>query len=218
MKAFYFDGDNGENIREEEIPAELRRRGQEARARRSSTPSPTSTTSSPRSSSPSRSRHRRRAPAAIRRATIALKMTPVIMRLRLQEQGRAAPARRRCTTTCPNPTEVTNEALDQDKNEEKVVLESDPKKPFVGLAFKLEDGRYGQLTYMRIYQGTVTKGDFIFNSSPNEKKVKVPRLVRMHSDEMNDIERGDAPATSSRSSASSAPRATRSPTARSTTR
>ncbi len=63
----------------------------------------------------------------------------------------------------PNPSEVTNNALDQNKNEEKVILESDPDKPFVGLAFKLEDGRYGQLTYMRIYQGTVTKGDFIVN-------------------------------------------------------
>ena len=58
------------------------------------------------------------------------------------------------TDYLPNPTEVENIALDQNKNEEKVMLESDPKKPFVGLAFKLDEGRYGQLTYMRIYQGT----------------------------------------------------------------
>ena len=61
-------------------------------------------------------------------------------------------------------------ALDQDKNEAKVVLESDPTKPFVGLAFKLEDGRYGQLTYMRIYQGTLAKGDFIVNNSRNQQE------------------------------------------------
>src|SRR5262249_31006552 len=88
----------------------------------------------------------------------------------------------------PNPKEVQNVALDQNKNEEKVILEADAKKPFVGLAFKLEDGRYGQLTYMRIYQGSLSKGDFIVNNSANGKRVKVPRLVRMHSNEMNDIE------------------------------
>src|SRR6201999_226287 len=91
----------------------------------------------------------------------------------------------------PNPKQVTNEAHDRQKNEEKVVPESSPDKPFVGLAFKLEDGRYGQLTYMRIYQGKVAKGDFIYNMA-NQKKVKVPRLVRMHADEMNDIDKADA--------------------------
>ena len=95
----------------------------------------------------------------------------------------------RVTMFLPNPTEVTNIALDQDKGEEKVILESDPKKPFVGLAFKLEDGRYGQLTYMRIYQGSVAKGDFIVNCSAGQKKVKVPRLVRMHAADMEDIEK-----------------------------
>ena len=92
----------------------------------------------------------------------------------------------------PNPTQVTNIALDQDKSEEKIILEADAKKPFVGLAFKLEDGRYGQLTYMRIYQGTVAKGDFIVNCSAGQKKVKVPRLVRMHADEMKDIDKAIA--------------------------
>ncbi len=92
----------------------------------------------------------------------------------------------------PNPTKSKTSLSTRPKGEEKVVLKSDPKKPFVGLAFKLEDGRYGQLTYMRIYQGTVNKGDFIYNISNQEKKVKVPRLVRMHSNEMNDIEEASA--------------------------
>ena len=68
-----------------------------------------------------------------------------------------------------------------------MVLSPDSAKPFVGLAFKLEDTRFGQLTYMRVYQGTVKKGEFIYNIRTG-KKVKIPRIVYMHADEMEDIE------------------------------
>ena len=87
----------------------------------------------------------------------------------------------------PNPAESDNVALDLLDNEAEVKLSSDPKDPLVALAFKLEDGRYGQLTYMRIYQGKLAKGDTIVNTRTG-RKVKVGRLVRMHSDEMEDID------------------------------
>ena len=57
----------------------------------------------------------------------------------------------------------------------------------MALAFKLDDGRYGQLTYMRVYQGKMGKGDFIINTT-NKERIKIPRMVRMHSDKMEDIE------------------------------
>jgi elongation factor G len=128
--------------------------------------------------------------AAIRRATLALKMTPVFCGSAYKNKG-VQLLLDGVNSFLPNPAEVQNKALDQKNAEAEVALESDASKPFVGLAFKLEDGRYGQLTYMRMYQGKIAKGDFIYNQT-NQKKVKVPRIVRMHSNEMHDIEEARA--------------------------
>jgi translation elongation factor EF-G len=83
----------------------------------------------------------------------------------------------------PDPSEKTNKALDRTRDEAPVSLVPYSKEPFVGLAFKLEEGRYGQLTYIRVYQGKVKKGGNIANVRTG-KKLKVSRLVRMHSNEM----------------------------------
>ncbi|NOK08194.1 elongation factor G [Corallococcus exercitus] len=185
MKAFYFDGENGENIREEAIPADML---DEAKLRRDEMIEGIANVDDelgeaflmdPASITEAQLR------AAVRRATIALKMTPVMCGSAYKNKGVQLLLNAVCSYL-PNPKEATNEALDQKNNEAKVILESDPAKPFVGLAFKLEDGRYGQLTYMRIYQGKVSKGDFIINQV-NQKKVKVPRIVRMHASEMHDV-------------------------------
>lgn len=124
--------------------------------------------------------------AAIRKGTLSMKMTPVFCGSAYKNKG-VQVMLDGVTQFLPAPFDVVNEALDLDNNEEKIVLDSNPTKPLVMLAFKLEDGKYGQLTYMRVYQGTVRKGDFIHNMS-NGKKIKVSRLVRMHSNEMHDIE------------------------------
>nr|WP_255671665.1 elongation factor G [Corallococcus sp. AS-1-6] len=190
MKAFYFDGENGENIREEAIPADML---DEAKLRRDEMIEGIANVDDelgeaflmdPGSITEEQLR------AAVRRATIALKMTPVMCGSAYKNKGVQLLLNAVCSYL-PNPKEATNEALDQKNNEAKVILESDPTKPFVGLAFKLEDGRYGQLTYMRVYQGKVSKGDFIINQV-NQKKVKVPRIVRMHASEMHDVNEATA--------------------------
>jgi elongation factor G len=72
------------------------------------------------------------------------------------------------------------------------VVPSDPNKPFIGLAFKLQQDKYGQLTYFRVYQGTVTAGDTIYNTSNEMRKVRVPRMFRMHSDDREEIKSAEA--------------------------
>ena len=125
-----------------------------------------------------------------RKACLSLDITPVFMGSAFKNKGVQA-----CLDAVlaylPAPDEVENLALDLDQEEKEIPVEVNPEKPFIGLAFKLEDGRFGQLTYMRIYQGTVKKGDFIINSR-TQKKVKVPRLVYMHADDMEDIESASA--------------------------
>ena len=86
----------------------------------------------------------------------------------------------------PDPTEVKNVALDLDNNEAEGELVSDDNKPTVALAFKLDDGQYGQLTYTRIYQGRIVKGDELYNTR-SRKRFKVGRLVRMNAAQMEDI-------------------------------
>ena len=123
--------------------------------------------------------------AAIRRATIALKFTPVFMGSALADKS-VQPMLDGVCDYLPNPAEVQNLALDRRRAEAPVKLISYNSLPFVGLAFKLEESNFGQLTYIRVYQGALRKGLNVFNARTS-KKVKVPRIVRMHSNEMEDV-------------------------------
>ncbi len=189
MKAYYNEGDNGENVIVKDIPADMLDEAKHARHDLIGTVADhdehiAEKFLAEQEVSPAELQ------AGIRNATVALKFVPVMLGSAFKNKA-VQPLLDGVGYYLPNPGEVKNEALNLDKNEEKVTLVSDSKKPLVMLAFKLDDGRYGQLTYMRIYQGTVKKGDFITNVV-NGKKLKVPRLVRMHSDEMEEIESASA--------------------------
>lgn len=185
MKAYYFDGDNGEKIREEEIPANLLDDAKKYRAEMIGKAADHDETLAEKflvEEEPTQEEIKR----AIRKGCLSLQLTPVFMGSAYKNKG-VQLLLNGVTDYLPNPSEVVNEALDQDKKEEKVALPCDPTKPFVGYAFKLQETPFGQLTYLRLYQGTLRKGDFIVNMMTG-KKVKVPRVVRMHADKMEDIE------------------------------
>nr|NVI74808.1 iconoclast [Cucujiformia] len=126
---------------------------------------------------------------AIRRTCLKRTFTPVFVGTALKNKG-VQPLLNGVLDYLPNPGEVENYALKEHEGEDtqKVIL--DPARnnssPFVALAFKLEAGRFGQLTYMRCYQGMLKKGDSIFNVR-TQRKVRIARLVRMHSNTMEDV-------------------------------
>lgn len=123
---------------------------------------------------------------AIRKGVITLKLVPVFCGSAFKNKG-VQLLLDAVALYLPTPEEKRETALDIDKNEEKIDLFPNNDKPLVALAFKLQQTQFGQLTYMRIYQGKVNVGDFITNTT-DKKKVKVPRLVRMNSDKMDEIQ------------------------------
>ncbi|HYV50972.1 MAG TPA: elongation factor G [Dongiaceae bacterium] len=184
MKAMYFDGANGEKIREEDIPAELRK---EADAKREEMLDAISMFSDELTEAileghPTEAMIR----DAIHKGTVSLKLCPVLMGSAYKNKG-VQPLLDAVTHYLPNPAEVHNYGVDLEKDEEKLQLEASPDKPLVALAFKLEDGAFGQLTYIRVYQGKLEKGDTITNMRTG-RRVKVGRLVRMHASSMEDID------------------------------
>lgn len=128
--------------------------------------------------------------AAVRRATLARKFTPVLLGSAIKDKGVQSLLDAVCTYL-PSPLERHNTALDIKNNEEPVALVSDSTAPFVGLAFKLEEGKYGQLTYLKVYQGTLKKGGYAVHVKSG-KKVKISRLVRMHANEMEEVDQATA--------------------------
>jgi elongation factor G len=188
MKAIYFDGPDGETIRVEDIPPDLLN---EARTRREELIDAASLFSDALMEAALEDKvtedliHQ-----AVRRGTIARKLTPVFLGSAYKNKG-VQTLLDGVVRYLPDPSQVENFAISLDDGGAQIKLATDPAAPPVLLAFKLEDGLYGQLTYIRVYQGRIEKGTDLVNTR-SRQRIKVGRLVRMHADSMVDISEAGA--------------------------
>ncbi len=184
MKAYYFDaGADNLGLRVEEIPAELM---DEAKSKREEMLDTISMNSEELMEAMLMDEVSvELIKKVVREETIALRLCPVFMGSAYKNKG-IQPLLDAVIDYLPCPSDVHNYALDLDNNEKEVELPSNEDLPPVVLAFKLEDGQYGQLTYIRVYQGHIKKGDELYNTR-SRKKFRVGRLVKMHAASMEDI-------------------------------
>ncbi|MFT5316585.1 MAG: elongation factor G, partial [Candidatus Krumholzibacteriia bacterium] len=186
MRAFRFEGENGETIVESEIPESLKF---DAEARREVMLDAVSMFSDDLMEAMlEETVTEEMIHTAVRNGVLSNDLTPVYMGSAYKNKG-VQLLLDAVMKYLPAPTDVDNTAIRVLPNgeEEEFILTHSSEEPLVANAFKLEEGQYGQLTYVRVYQGTLLKGEDIYNSRTG-KKVKVGRLGRMHSDEMQEIE------------------------------
>lgn len=183
MEAVYFDGNEGEFVRREPMPAGLLAETQKWREKLIDAVSMLSDEVMEAALEGRVSEGLLR--KAVREGTISRRLLPVFMGSAYHNKG-VQPLLDAVVDYLPNPSEVENEALDLDDGGTPRRLSSDPADKTCALAFKLEDGPYGQLTYIRIYQGGIKKGDDLVNTRSG-LMIRVGRLVRMHADMMEDI-------------------------------
>jgi len=188
MEAVYFDGNQGEIIRREPIPRDLRQQADNARKEMLDTVSMLSDRLT------EAILEGRATPeqiiAAVRKGTVSRQLTPVFVGSAYKNKG-VQLLLDAVVNYLPDPTEVENTAFELDRPENEVRLNSDPAADAVALAFKLEEGPYGQLTYIRVYQGRIQKGAELSNSRSGQE-FRVGRLIRMHADSMEEIEGAEA--------------------------
>lgn len=183
MKARYFEGPNGEVVVEKSIPDSYKEKAEESREKLLDAASMFSDNLAEaflEGRETAEMIYR-----AVRHGAIKRKMTPVFLGSAFKNKG-VQLLLDAIIKYLPSPNERQNKALDLE-NDEEVFLYPDRDLPAVAFVFKLENQKYGQLSYVRIYQGTIRKGDVLVNSRTGNK-IKVGRLAKMHAKDMEEVE------------------------------
>ena len=189
MRAVYFDGNRGEQVREEEVPAALAAAAASARQQMLEALSMYSDELMELLLSEEDVSeelvHR-----VTRDATIGQDATPVFLGTAYRNKG-VQLLLDAVVRYLPSPLEHDLKARDCDDPHKEIKLVPDAGAPVVAMAFKLVDDPYGQLTFLRIYQGTIRKGESAFNQRTGRKE-RISRIVRMHADQREEIDAAEA--------------------------
>ncbi len=189
MRALYFDGAQGEQVREEPIPPSLLDEARTARAnvleRLSMYSDDLMELLLSEEDIPEDLIHE-----VLRDATLNQDATPVLLGTAYRNKG-VQPLLDAVIRYLPSPLHHELSAASYDDPNNLVCLTPDPRSPLVAMAFKLVDDPYGQLTFVRVYQGTLRKGASAFNQRTGRKE-RFSRLVRMHADEREEIDEARA--------------------------
>jgi elongation factor G len=188
-EAVYFDGSNGEKVRREPIPADMVEEANMARQVMLEALAMYSDEMMEfmlaEEEVPQELIHQ-----VVKAGVQSQDLTPVFMGSAYKNKG-VQTLLDAVVRYLPSPLERTIEAKSYAKPDEKFPLEPDPTKPFVGMAFKIVEDPFGQLTFFRVYQGTINKGDMHFNQRTGQKH-RFSRIVRMHADKREEADSASA--------------------------
>ena len=189
MKAIYFDGEHGDDLRFEEIPDELKSDAESYRAGMLEAVSMFDDQMMEdlleEKEIAEESIH-----AAVKIGVQSLELCPVYMGSAFKNKG-VQSLLDAVISYLPSPLEAVSTKATDIKKQEEVLLSCDPDKPTVAMAFKLTEEQFGQLTYTRVYQGKLSKGDQVTNSR-TANNMRVGRMVRMHSNDRENIDVAEA--------------------------
>ncbi|MDD5489947.1 MAG: elongation factor G [Candidatus Moranbacteria bacterium] len=191
MKAVYFEGDKGEKVREDEIPAEMQEEAKKWRDKMVEKIAETDdglTEKFLAGEEISVSELK----TALRKAVIEVKLFPAYCGTALKNKG-VQPVLDGVVEYLPSPIDIPPAKAIDPKTEKEIEVKAQDNGPFSALAFKIAtDPFVGQLTFFRVYSGSIKAGSYILNATKGEKE-RVGRILQMHAnhrEEMQEIHAG----------------------------
>jgi elongation factor G len=186
MKAAYFEGDMGEIVKEDEIPADLQEQAKEYREKMVEKISETDDALTEKFLG-GEEISTEELKKALRNAVINVKLFPVYCGTALRNKG-VQPILDGVVDYLPSPIDIPPAKGTDPKTNEEIEIKADDKAPFSALAFKVAtDPFVGQLTFFRVYSGMVKAGSYVLNSTKGEKE-RIGRILLMHANHREEME------------------------------